>query len=533
MIKLLIKNRLVGILAGAAGKGKQTGKNRGNAAFVAVLLCFLVACFLFISATLAFALGAVLIPEGASWLYFAIFILAALSVLFVFSIFETKSELFDCKDNELLLSMPVSERAIVVSRLFVVLIINYLTEAIVFLPAIVVYAIFAASPVGVIGALLVALFIPLVATALASGVGYLVAIVARRFKNNSWLSLAISLGFLALYFWGYNALLSGVEGFLESFEPESLVGKLKALEFIGNAALMKPLPLVAFVAVSVAISALAFFIIEKNYVKLATSGGNTKKAAAKSDVRRGSRSPLSALVAKELGKFFSSSTYMLNSALGGIFAVVASVAALVEREELIALAAELLPAAEPVAVLAPVLSVLIVAISTVSNSMSASALSLEGKNLWIMRTLPVDERTLLLSKALPQMIVSAPFTLVSSVLLMIATGATPLYGIFLLLTPVVASVFSAFLGLSFNVLSPRFDFDNEAQPIKQSLPVFLTMLSEMLIAAAISFLVVIMTLVGLGLAASFIALGLFAALSVIFGFVALGPCAKKCAALSV
>ena len=109
MTKRLIKNRLIGLLAGFGGKKGKNGKSvsAGKVVLFTLLYLYVACAFLFLSVSMSLSFGAVLIPGGASWLYYSIFILATFTLLFVFSIFETKGELFDCKDNDLLLSMPI------------------------------------------------------------------------------------------------------------------------------------------------------------------------------------------------------------------------------------------------------------------------------------------------------------------------------------------------------------------------------------------------------------------------------------------
>ena len=110
MIKILVKNRLSSVISAFLGRGAKNGKNKTSGARVALfifLYLFLAACFCFMSVYFALGFAQVFIPSGASPIYFAMFIIVTFSFLFLFSIFETKSELFECRDNELLLSMPI------------------------------------------------------------------------------------------------------------------------------------------------------------------------------------------------------------------------------------------------------------------------------------------------------------------------------------------------------------------------------------------------------------------------------------------
>ena len=520
MIKLLVKNRLRGFCSGMLNQGKKASK--GKMALFAILFAYIFTAVAFLSGTFAYMLGEVLIPSGFSWLFFAIFTLASFSAVFLLSIFETKSELFDCKDNDLLLSMPIPESALVVSRTIVVLVFNYAIEALVILPAVVVYAIISHDVVGVIGSLLVSLFTPLLATALSAGVGYLIAYLSRKIRKSTLLTLILSLGFIFLYFWGYNKLITGVEGFLLGFTPDAIPENLKILDFIGNASLLKPIPLLTLALVCVGVAFVAYYLISIRYIKLATSHIGSKKIKYE-ESKADAKSPISALTRKELRKFFTSPVYMLNSGIGLIFTVAIAAMALVNKSMLKDMALTLFGSTD---YLAPAIAMVLVFLSSM-NMMSASALSLEGKNLWIIKTVPVSENTVILSKVLPQIIVSAPPVLLSSLLMIIALGASPIYCLFIVLTPITANVGFAFLGLCFNILAPKFSFDNEAQVIKQSMATFLTMITQAVVSILVTVLTVVLIFKGFPLLSAVVGLGIFIVLAIVFAIILFVPCKQK------
>ena len=139
MVKLLVKNRLAGLFGSMFSRGKKGSVKKasvGRKILFSLLYAYVAIVFIGLAVSMAIGLGLLMIPNGAPRLYFSAFIMATLTITFVLSIFETKSELFECRDNELLLSMPIRPRDIVLSRVLVVLIYNYLTEAIVMIPAI-------------------------------------------------------------------------------------------------------------------------------------------------------------------------------------------------------------------------------------------------------------------------------------------------------------------------------------------------------------------------------------------------------------
>ena len=125
MIKALTLIRLRAMIGSLGAKGKDGGvkpSGRWKILGISLLFLYLGGVFAYLSGSMAVMLAPVTIAMDMGWLYFTLFNTAAFTMIFLFSIFETKSELFECKDNELLLSMPIKPRDIILSRIFTVLI---------------------------------------------------------------------------------------------------------------------------------------------------------------------------------------------------------------------------------------------------------------------------------------------------------------------------------------------------------------------------------------------------------------------------
>ena len=83
------------------GNGKKT-----SGGWLAFLMLFLVVC-MEILMFVVFAELVLLCEMGLTWLYFAMAGTAALALSMLGSVFMTQAQLYDAKDNERLLSMPI------------------------------------------------------------------------------------------------------------------------------------------------------------------------------------------------------------------------------------------------------------------------------------------------------------------------------------------------------------------------------------------------------------------------------------------
>ena len=110
-------------------------------------------------------------------------------------------------------------------------------------------------------------------------------------------------------------------------------------------------------------------------------------------------------------------------------------------------------------------------------TISASSVSMEGKNLWILKSLPVDHKDMMNAKLLFNLIVVAPFYAVSEIVLLFTVRTTLPGRLWLILAPAAMIVFSVTFGLFMNLKFPRFDWENAMEVVKQSAAAGLSMLA--------------------------------------------------------
>ena len=116
--------------------------------------------------------------------------------------------------------------------------------------------------------------------------------------------------------------------------------------------------------------------------------------------------------------------------------------------------------------------------------MSAPSISLEGKNLWIAKSLPVKPVRILMAKVNMHIVTgSVPVcvtALVLNILLPMGTAAR----ILTFLLPLCFNAAVGFLGVIMNLRFPRLDWTNEAAAVKQGMAPFLTLFLAMFLIGA-------------------------------------------------
>ena len=155
-------------------------------------------------AFLGYTMCAPLVQAGVGWLYFVIFGLIA-TLLGVFgSVFSTFSGLYLAKDNDLLLSMPIPVRDIILSRLANVYLMSLMYVAVVLVPVSIVYWIFGVcNAAAVVGAIVLLLLVSVFVTLLSCLLGWVVAKLSLKLKNKSYVTVLLALLGIGLYYFLY------------------------------------------------------------------------------------------------------------------------------------------------------------------------------------------------------------------------------------------------------------------------------------------------------------------------------------------
>lgn len=140
MLKSLLKKQLMEVNTWLL-QNKKTGKRRSNINIAMLIVAYTVLflCLGMIFFGTGYMLCEPLVFAGLGWLYFSIMGLMAVMLGVFGSVFNTYATLYKAKDNELLLSMPIPPSRILAARLFGVWMWSLIYEAIVFVPALIVY----------------------------------------------------------------------------------------------------------------------------------------------------------------------------------------------------------------------------------------------------------------------------------------------------------------------------------------------------------------------------------------------------------
>ncbi|MGM9974111.1 MAG: hypothetical protein ACI33K_08730 [Clostridiaceae bacterium] len=483
MFKALLKTRFLA-LNSYLFRGSRKGKKHGPLfkLGLGLFVIYIIGSLLFSSAMLFASLCKPLVDVGLAWLYFALAGLGAVALSFIGSVFMAQTQLYDAKDNDLLLSMPIPPKFILASRMLMLLMLNYLYQAFVFIPAAAVYFNNVGSSASALIMLICTfLLLPLIPLTLSCIVGWLIALIVARLRNKNIITIILSLGFLAAYFMVFSQMNRYITALVENGEAigEAIRKAVFPIYHMGMAITEgNLLSLRIFALCAIVPFAVVYIVLSRSFIKVATS----KRGAAKIKYREGGlkvSSVRGALIKKELRHFVSSPMYMMNAALGVIFILVLAGGAIVKRDMIF----EILEISPEIRTLTGPMLCLILSGLTATNFISAPSISLEGKNLWVVQSLPVDGGEVLMSKAFTHMVVCIPPLIITATICNFVFDLSLISRIFIYILPIAVTAFTAFLGVAINLKFPKFDWVSETVAVKQGISSLIAMFGSMAIVA--------------------------------------------------
>lgn len=470
MIKTLLKKQFAEIFRNYFYDTKKN-KARSKAGTIAYMILFVLIMVGMLGGmftAMSVSLCAPLCAAGAGWLYFAITGVIAILLGIFGSVFSTYTGLYLAKDNDLLLSLPIPVKYVMLSRLLGVYLMGLMYAAVAIVPAVVVYLVTVPFSVrALVGCLVLLILISVFVLTLSCLLGWVVAKISVKLKNKSYVTVLISLAFIGLYYFCYFKAMNIIRDLIANIAVYGPAIREKAygVYLFGSVGEGDPLSMAICTAVVALLFGLMWRLLGRSFLSLATATGaaEKKKYVAR---REKQRSAASALLRKEFGRLTSSANYMLNCALGTLLLPILGVVFLVKGPELVEVLRDVFGGGGMTVL---VCTALCMACSM--NDTAASSVSLEGKNIWIPRSLPVEPWQVLRAKLRVQLLLTMPLLLFASLCAAIAMRPSVGELLALLLLPQILVVFMALLDLTLDLKRANLGWTNELAPIKQSFQV--------------------------------------------------------------
>lgn len=411
---------------------------------------------------------------------------------FITTISKAHSYLFEAKDYDLLMSLPIKSRVIITSKFASLLFINFASFALFFIPTVVWYINYVQPGFDFyILSVLTILIGPLLIITICSVIAYFLGILISRFKYRNMLqTVGLIIFFLFVMFISLSvsnfsdvtsetdqikAIASKFENYATTFYYPS-VWMAEALE--GNI-----ISLLIFLGISFVPYIIFAYVVGHNFAKANARArvSYTNKHFKLKDQEVTSQTKT--LFKKEIKRYFSSSVLVLNTIVGPIMGTILMCILLFSGDN--GLAAVGMGEASEL-----IMPILIGAVTFMNGliSTTSTSISLEGKNFWIIKSAPIKIEKIYTAKIALNFVIALPFSIINTVVIAIALKPDVTYLIPFLLIPLLVNLVMGVTGLYINLVFPRLNWTMEVKVVKQSLSMLLSMLFGMVLVFALAYL---------------------------------------------
>lgn len=482
MIKALIKNEFVKVMR-LSGRTKDKKKGLGGFANYLILMAVLGVLFAAMAFSIFIAMAPTFIQNGIGWLCFTYATIMAIAFAVIGSVFMAQSQLYRAKDNDLLLSLPIPSKLILFCRMIPLYVQNFYFCVVILLPAYVSFCISGGfSVLGLLFVLIDLVVIPLFTLTLCCLLGFIVAFIASRVKHSNILTVIISIVLLVAYFVLYSQMGTIITAMIENGAQtaQGIMAFAYPLYLVGRSAEGDWLGWLVTFAICVVPFALLYLLLDKTYIGIITRKTSPSKAVYKQSMVKSS-SVWRTLIGKESKRFFRSTAYLLNCGMGIILLLIAAVYLIVWGRPMFAGLEAEIPGI--MGIIAPMICIGICSLTSM-DGITAPSVSLEGKSISILQSLPVESYKPLFAKVFFHVIFNTPMAIICGILAAVSVKASVLGYFAFILMPVATNFLFGALGLIFNLKKPMMDWDNETVVIKQSISVLFLMLAVFVIFGA-------------------------------------------------
>ena len=429
----------------------------------------------------SFASGIIqlLAEHNLQYVVLTLFIAVTSILTIIEGIYKSSNLLFNCKDDNLLLSLPVKRSTVLLIRIFKYYIFELLYNSLFLVPAMFAYSTFVNVDITYyIVSVIAILLLPIIPIVISCIIGGIISAFSSKFRFKNIAQIILTTIMLLVVFFGS----SNMENLMGTIaENATTINNRICSIYYPAGAYIKLITnfniqeLLMFIIIHLAIFVSAVVFLSKIYFKT-----NSKVKAVKTNSKNKNykiiiNNPLKSIIKKEFKRFISSPVFVINSAFGLVLFMVGCIFGAFKFEETVnaMIGKDLSGFINDVNLYIPVILFGFICFASLLSSISSSMISLEGKSFEILKSLPIKPMTIIKGKILTAVLIIFPFILIGDVIIFI-TFKFSLIRIFdILIASIILPLVSGTIGLIINLKHPKMNAENDTEVVKQSMSSFI------------------------------------------------------------
>lgn len=425
---------------------------------MSILIIYLLFCFMF-----TFKSNLTVIYEALKSLNLTSYFLSVVVLLsslfgFCMTFYMAKNILFQSKDNDLLLTLPLKKEIIISTRLTYLYLYNLVIGLVCLIPGLYIYI----SNIGIslsliILSLVLIIFSPIIPTILSSIFGYIISFLTNKFSKSNLFEYVFNILFIVIYFF----ILFGNNDFLVNLISNNNIKYILLPLYLINKSLVNPLYIVIYILLNLLILYIFIKLFKNIYFKLII---NVNKVITKNNYKIDSNknnynNKSKALLKKEIKNYFSSFIYVFNTLVGPVLLIILGIYLIFDNSLLNMLQKDI-----DIKIYIYLLLTFVICFTNVT----CSSISMEKQNFYLLKTLPLNEKEILNSKLKLNILLVIPSVIFFLIVIYFKNYAS-FYDIYLLLFySCFLNIFISIYGLIVNLKFPMFDALSDQVIIKRS-----------------------------------------------------------------
>ena len=410
-----------------------------------------------------------------------LFIVATTILTLFEGIYKSGSLLFNCKDDNLLLSLPIKKSTVLFIRVFKFYLFEVMYNSLFLFPAMLAYAVHVMPGITYyVVSFLALLIFPIIPILISCLIGTIITFISAKFRGrNKIQTLITGLFIIGVMYFSYNQ-----ESFLNDIAKKAsnindFITKIyyPAGAYIDLITKFNYIKLIEFIGIHLGLFAITIMLIGRIYFNVNSSIKSVKVKKLNKKYIIKSATPTKALMKKEFSRFINSTVYIVNSCAGLVIFVASCVAIAVKFDGVL----EPLFKGDTAVVLGyvkgymPVLLLGFICGISFITTITSSMISLEGKAFNILKSLPISPYKIIKAKILTAVSIMLPFILIGDIVVFIRFKFNILSMLIILFSSILIPLVAETIGIIINLKYPKLDAKNDTEVVKQSMSVLISL----------------------------------------------------------
>ena len=477
-------------------------KNKKLSAIIPLVIAIYLMIIIWAQANLLFEKFSQL---NLSYFLLALFVFSISLMTFMEGIYKSGSLIFNCKDDQLLLSLPIKRSIVLFARVFKFYVFELFFNSLFLIPIMIAYIKWGSITwTYFLTSFIMIIILPIIPIVLSCFVGAITSSLSSRFKHKNVVEIIITMAFvLGIMYISFNMnnIFIYVQKHATSindlitkiYYPAGIYSKLVTNFNIND--------LLIFILINVSIFVIAILILSKFYFKINSRVKNVVTSKNKVKVSALSfeqKDKTISLIKKEINSFFKIPVLIINAGFASILFIIGVVLIVVKFDNIVLLFEnpEISKIISKDLILNNISLIifLLISLTAFMTSITSSLISLEGKNIGILKSLPVKEKTILMSKIYAALVMTTPVLLIGDIVLFFKFKTNIIEAILLLILSIIMPLVSHFIGIIINLKYPKLEWESATEVVKQSTSSFISVMIGMVLF--ISSIAIIVHLIG-------------------------------------